>query len=109
VAAPTRDYFYAYYGNGFSRDNIEAATYDATYVKLRELRLGYALPASIAQKLGAANATVSIVGRNLLLWSKVPSIDPESYSIRGGAFVPGFESTSVPSTRTIGLSLQANF
>lgn len=109
VAAPTRDYFYAYYGNGFSRDNIEAATYDATYVKLRELRLGYALPASVAQKLGAANATVSIVGRNLLLWSKVPSIDPETYSIRGGAFVPGFESTSLPSTRTIGFSLQANF
>ena len=108
-SAATRDYFYAYYGNGFSRDNIEAATYDATYLKLRELRFGYALPQSFADKLGASSATVSLVGRNLWLWSKVPSIDPETYSIRGGAFVPGFESTSLPSTRTIGFSLQANF
>lgn len=107
--APTRDYFYAYYGNGFSRDNIEAATYDATYLKLRELRVGMSLPENISERLGMANATVSVVGRNLWLWSKVPSIDPETYSIRGGTFVPGFESTSLPSTRTLGLSLQANF
>lgn len=107
--ASTRDYFYAYYGNGFSRDNIEAATYDATYVKLRELRVGMSLPESFSQRVGMANATISIVGRNLWLWSRVPSIDPETYSIRGGTFVPGFESTSLPSTRTLGLSLQANF
>ena len=109
VAASTRDYFYAYYGNGFSRDNIEAATYDATYVKLRELRLGMVLSSELANKVGADNVTLSIVGRNLWLWTKVPSIDPETYSIRGGTFVPGFESTSIPSARTIGLSLSANF
>ena len=109
VAVATRDYFYAYYGNGFSRDNIEAATYDASYLKLRELRLGYALPQAFADRLGAASATVSIIGRNLLLFSKVPSIDPETYSIRGGAFVPGFESTSLPSMRTLGFSLNVNF
>lgn len=109
VSAATRDYFYAYYGNGFSRDNIEAATYDATYLKLRELRIGYALPQSFAEKIGAQNATVSLVGRNLLLFSKVPSIDPETYSIRGGTFVPGFESTSLPSMRTVGFSLNLNF
>lgn len=109
VSAPTRDYFYAYYGNGFSRDNIEAATYDASYLKLRELRIGYALPQSFAERLGARSATVSVIGRNLLLFSKVPSIDPETYSIRGGAFVPGFESTSLPSMRTVGFSLNVNF
>lgn len=109
VSVATRDYFYAYYGNGFSRDNIEAATYDASYLKLRELRLGYALPEAFADRLGAASATVSIIGRNLLLFSKVPSIDPETYSIRGGAFVPGFESTSLPSMRTLGFSLNVNF
>lgn len=109
VSVATRDYFYAYYGNGFSRDNIEAATYDASYLKLRELRLGYALPSEFAKRLGAQSATVSIVGRNLLLFSKVPSIDPETYSIRGGTFVPGFESTSLPSMRTLGFSLNVNF
>ena len=36
-------YFYNYYGNGFNRDNIEAATYDASYLKLRELSISYDL------------------------------------------------------------------
>ena len=105
VAVPTRDYFYAYYGNGFNRDNIEAATYDATYVKLRELRLTWALPQSTLDKIGLRGASVSVIGRNLLLFTDVPSIDPETYSIRGGRFVPGFESTQLPSTRSYGVAL----
>lgn len=102
-------YFYNYYGNGFNRDNIEAATYDATYIKLRELSLSYALPRIIANSLGMTTAQVSIVGRNLLLFTDVPSIDPETYSIRNGVFVPGFESTQLPSTRSLGISLNLGF
>lgn len=109
VSVPTRDYFYAYYGNGFNRDNIEAATYDATYFKLREVRLSYRLPASFTDKAGLGRATVSLVGRNLLLFTDVPSIDPETYSIRNGIFVNGFESTQLPSTRSYGISINLGF
>lgn len=105
VAVPTRDYFYAYYGNGFNRDNVEAATYDATYFKLRELKITYDFPEKIIQKIGFKRGSVSLIGRNLLLFSKVPSIDPETYSIRNGIFVNGFESTQLPSTRNYGFSL----
>jgi TonB-linked SusC/RagA family outer membrane protein len=109
VSVPTRDYFYAYYGNGFNRDNIEAATYDATYFKLRELRLTYQLPAALVQRWGIQGASVSLLGRNLLLFSDVPSIDPETYSIRNGRFVNGFESTQLPSVRSMGFSLNLSF
>ncbi len=102
-------YFYNYYGNGFNRDNIEAATYDATYVKLREINLTYQLPSSLLQSAGIANASVSLVGRNLLLFTNVPSIDPETYSIRNGLFVNGFESTQLPSVRSFGVSLNLGF
>jgi len=44
-----------------------------------------------------------------LLFSKVPSIDPETYSIRNGIFVNGFESTAIPSQRSIGLNLNLKF
>lgn len=98
-------YFYTYYGNGFNRDNIEAATYDATYVKLRELRLSYTVPQAVLDRASLQSATVSFVGRNLLLFSNVPSIDPETYSIRNGLFVNGFESTQLPSTRSFGIVL----
>jgi len=102
-------YFYNYYGNGFNRDNIEAATYDATYIKLREVSLTYTLPSAFIQRSGLASASVSLVGRNLLLFTDVPSIDPETYSIRNGIFVNGFESTQLPSVRSFGVSLHLGF
>ncbi len=109
VSVPTRDYFYAYYGNGFNRDNIEAATFDATYIKLREMRLSYQLPQRFISNIGLQQASVSLVGRNLLLFTDVPSIDPETYSIRNGRFVNGFESTQLPSTRSFGFSINIGF
>lgn len=102
-------YFYNYYGNGFNRDNIEAATYDATYFKLREVSISYNLPKELVGKMGLQRARVSFIGRNLLLFSDVPTIDPETYSIRNGLFVNGFESTQLPSTRSYGFSVNLGF
>ncbi len=102
-------YFYQYYGNGFRRDNIEASTYDATYFKLRELSFGYNLPKSLLSGIGLESARVSVVGRNLLLFSDVPTIDPETYSIRNGLFINGFESQQIFSQRNIGFSINLGF
>jgi TonB-linked SusC/RagA family outer membrane protein len=102
-------YFYQYYGNGFRRDNIEASTYDATYFKLRELSIGYNLPSAWLEKTGIAKARISLVGRNLLLFSEVPTIDPETYSVRNGIFIPGFESQQIFSTRQYGISINLGF
>lgn len=102
-------YFYNYYGNGFNRDNIEAATYDATYFKLREVSLSYNLPSETVKNWGIQSATLSLIGRNLFLISDVPTIDPETYSIRNGLFVNGFESTSIPTQQSYGLNLNLTF
>lgn len=102
-------YFYQYYGNGFRRDNIEASTYDATWFKLREFSLGYNLPSSFTDNLGIGSARVSLVGRNLFLFSNVPTIDPETYSVRNGIFIPGFESQQIFSSREIGFSVNVSF
>lgn len=102
-------YFYNYYGNGFNRDNIEAATYDATYFKLRQVSISYNIPKRILNKIGIPRARVSFIGRNLLLFTKVPTIDPETYSIRNGIYVNGFESTQLPSTRSYGFNINIGF
>lgn len=109
VSAPTRDYFYAYYGNGFNRDNIEAATYDASYIKLRELRLSYSIPNRFLTKANIKSATISLVGRNLALISATPSIDPETFSIRANQIVQGFESGQLPSTRSFSINFNIVF
>ncbi len=109
VRVPVRDYFYKYYGNWFNRDNVEAATFDATYIKLRELKLTYLLPVGVTDRIGISRASVSVVGRNLLLFSQYPTVDPETYSIRNGRFVNGYESTQLPSLRSYGFSLNLMF
>jgi hypothetical protein len=101
----TRRYFYDYYGNGFNRDVITTGTYDATYFKLREVVLSYTLPQQMFDQSIFKGVTISLVGRNLLLFTDVPSIDPETFSIRNGRFIPGYESTAIPSARSIGIDL----
>ncbi len=50
--------------------------YDASYLRLRNLSLGYNLPKSLAQKIMANNARIYISASNLLTWSRFHG-DPE--------------------------------
>ncbi|WP_410222499.1 SusC/RagA family TonB-linked outer membrane protein [Pedobacter sp.] len=79
-------------------------TYDATYVKLREVSLGYTLPSKLVSKFKAQRASISIVTRNpWLIYSKIPGIDP---SESAGNWIEGGQ---LPGTRTIGLNLKVTF
>ena len=102
-------YFYQYYGNGFRRDNIEASTYDATWFKLREVSVGYNLSEKLISNAGLQNVRIALVGRNLFLFSKVPTIDPETFSVRNGLFIPGYESQQIFSARSFGFSVNIGF
>ena len=81
----------------------EAFVYDASFVKLREVRLGYAVPGHLTSRMRLARMSVAVVGRNLFLWSDVPHIDPETALNPGNA--QGFEYGQLPSPRSIGLSI----
>lgn len=98
-----------YYGGVYPRENAEANSFDASYVKLRELSLEYNLPKAITAKLGLGGLSVALVGNNLALWTDVPNIDPESNALNGGTLIPGFEVTQLPSTKSIGFRLNLNF
>lgn len=88
---------------------IEPMVYDASYVKLREVRLGYTLPNSLLGKSPIRDISLSVVGRNLAVWSKVPHVDPETASTVGGTIIPGVESVALPSARSIGFNLNFKF
>jgi TonB-linked SusC/RagA family outer membrane protein len=86
----------------------EAFVYSATYIKLREIRLGYNLPAQWIKSLGMQSATVSLVGRNLFIIHKdVPNIDPETAFNTGNG--QGLEDLGLPSVRNIGFNLNFKF
>ncbi|MHA7128107.1 SusC/RagA family TonB-linked outer membrane protein [Algoriphagus namhaensis] len=56
---------------------------DMSYLRLRNIELGYTLPTSISQKVLLQKARVFISGQNLLTFTKVRNFDPERQ--RGGA------------------------
>jgi hypothetical protein len=63
---------------------------DGTYVRLKSVRLGYALPTTLIKRIGASNAQVSVEGQNLaLLYSdkKLNGQDPEFFQ-SGGVALP---------------------
>ncbi|MCG8389883.1 MAG: SusC/RagA family TonB-linked outer membrane protein [Cytophagales bacterium] len=89
----------------YERNNVEAAKYDASYIKLREVRISYALPSAITTRLPFQQVKFSIVGRNLALWTENPHFDPETLSMSGGTLQPGIENMAFPSLRSIGFNL----
>lgn len=87
------------------RSIAEGVMYDASFVKLRELQISYTVPDKVFGKIPVRGMTISLVGRNLFLWDKVPHIDPETMSYTGGTALPGIEYMSLPTTRSYGLNL----
>ena len=66
------------YGDNYPWSFTRAATFDASFVKLREVSLGYDLPAKFVKSIGLQNATFSVYSRNIILWTAAKiNIDPE--------------------------------
>lgn len=96
------------YGYNNPRRYHEAAIFDASYVKLRELTLGYQIPATLLSRVKIQSAKISLVGRNvLMLFKNTPHIDPEAD--RFGANSQGFAYGELPSSRSIGVNLNLAF
>ncbi len=76
--------------------------YDASFIKLRELRIGYRIPTKNIGFLRGAN--IGIYGRNLaILAADLPYLDPQG--ITGAGNRQGLENAQVPSTRSFGVNL----
>jgi len=81
---------------------------DASYVKLRELSVSYAL----GPVFGNGDWKVGLVGRNLKTWTKWRGFDPEGGTTTGplnSAVLSGVASYSYPKMRTYTVQLSTSF
>lgn len=84
----------------------EPFVYDASFVKLREITIGYKFDLKENSKINSL--TCSLVGRNLwLIYSGVPNVDPEAAYTNGNG--QGVEYATYPIIRSIGFNLSASF
>lgn len=93
----------------FNRTNEEIGMFDASFLKLREVRLGYNFPAKLLKNTFLTSLNLSLVGRNLALWTENPHFDPETLSFNGGVIVPGVEDMATPSSRSVGMNINVTF
>ena len=93
----------------YSDDFCEMTSYDASYVKLRELSLGYNFPKRWISKVKLTNARLCLVGRNLwILYQNTPKgLDPEAADNAGNA--QGFELGGLPPNTTLGFDIKLTF
>jgi len=79
--------------------------FDNSFVKLRELSLRYKPAAKLFKKVSPG---ISVFARNLLLWTALPNLDPESS--QGNTNMGGsFERFTVPQTTSYGFTLDLTF
>jgi hypothetical protein len=95
-------YFHQFYNSQIA----EPFVHSLSYVKLREISVGYQVPVS---KMGGLNrvfkgALVSIVARNpVLLYRETQNFDPSEISNIQG------EDSNMPGTRSLGFNIKFNF
>ncbi|NVK52463.1 MAG: SusC/RagA family TonB-linked outer membrane protein [Flavobacteriaceae bacterium] len=83
--------------------------YDQTNVRLREVSLSYKIPANFLKKSFISSASLSLTGRNLFfLYKKSKNFDPES-SYSTSNFAQGVLYYNLPTTKSVGLSLNIKF
>jgi TonB-linked SusC/RagA family outer membrane protein len=82
----------------------EPYIFDDSYVKLREIRVGFDLPQRWAAMFNARAVNVALSGRNLHTWTKLPNVDPE-FAFQTGNF-QGIEFAALPTARSIGINLR---
>jgi len=88
----------------------EAYIFDASFVKLREVAINYTFPKAQLGNGIFESITLGLEARNLaLLYSKVPHVDPENTLFGSGADGFGIERASVPTSRSIGFNIRAQF
>jgi hypothetical protein len=75
---------------------------------VREISLGYAIPATVLKSGFFKSVKFSLVGRNLVYLYKKAPFDPDIIFSNGNGY-SGVEILSLPATRSFGFNLNVTF
>ncbi|WP_170227776.1 SusC/RagA family TonB-linked outer membrane protein [Mucilaginibacter frigoritolerans] len=101
---------YIQFNDNGNADKIidQSNVFSRTFIKFRQVSLGYNIPKSILAKTFIRSATFSLIGRNLFYIKKdLPTFDPEASDSIGNGF--GYDSGGSPVSRTYGFNLNVSF
>lgn len=82
----------------------EASVEDGSFVRIRQLSLGYELPQKLLESGPFTNVSVTLFANNPVLWTKYSGVDPET-SLAGPANGQGLDYFNNPGTKSYGIRL----
>lgn len=110
---PDRDVKYGRVGSrsGFSTAGQlhTYAVYNGSFLRVRNITLGYNLSERIAQKLRFSSARIYVAGQNLFTLSDYPGFNPEPSMHGDSVYQPGVDQGTYPSNRTYLLGINFGF
>lgn len=99
-----------YYRNRLGTYIYDEWIYDASYIKLREVSLGYTFSSKLAAKTPFSSIRIAAIARNpLMIWQDAPKgVDPSELS-SGSASVSWIEKGELQTVRSFGFNLSVKF
>ncbi|RFZ85075.1 SusC/RagA family TonB-linked outer membrane protein [Mucilaginibacter terrenus] len=73
--------------NNFRRGS-DMYLFDGSYLRVKNIQIGYTIPSSITKKIGMRKVRTYLTGQNVLTFSGMKFIDPESSELNGNAALP---------------------
>jgi TonB-linked SusC/RagA family outer membrane protein len=101
----------SYYRQFYDRNHEENNVYDASFLKLRQVSLGYVLnlEEGFLGLKDTSSMSFSFIGNNLFVITENPHFDPEQLAVQGNGFVSGVEDMSYATSRSLGFKVGFNF
>ncbi|HWL00074.1 MAG TPA: TonB-dependent receptor [Parapedobacter sp.] len=81
--------------------NADRFIEDGSYLRLKQVTVGYTLPASVIERAGLGSLRLYFSGQNLLTWTKYTGFDPE--------VIGGVDNSNYPITRNLSLGIDLRF
>jgi hypothetical protein len=86
-----------------------AVVEDGSYVRLKNVSLGYNLPSSWLSSLNMREARIYVIGTNLLTFTDYSGFDPETNVFGGNNIGQGVDFGSYPRPRTYTIGVRLGF
>ena len=103
-------------GNNSNREISSRFVEDGSYLRLKNIALGYNLPTSVIDKMGLGSLRLSISAQNLVTFTDYSGLDPEvNYFGASGSnntssnTVQGFDFGNYPTVKSVSFNLNVKF
>jgi TonB-linked SusC/RagA family outer membrane protein len=102
-------------GNNSNRELSSRFIEDGSYVRLKNIALGYNLPSDLLKNIGVENVRLSVSAQNLLTFTNYSGLDPEVNYTAGDTgntasnTIRGFDFGNYPTIKSVSFSVNVKF